>query len=166
MKIDLSRHVPPGLNPRTERNVFFVGLAYAVLRSFGFFFRLSDGLYRLYTGTGEFRRLRSGAMMPDFVEILDSALLGFGLLALCMVVFLFDHYSYYRRGSKSIYLMRRLPNRWEQHRRCLTLPLAAIVLCALLALVLLCLYFLIYMLVTPEVCLQPDQWQKIWSVLR
>ena len=48
---------------------------------------------------------------------------------LCAVI-AFVHYRSYYNPVKSIYVMKRLPNRWELHRRCLTFP----ILYALLAL--------------------------------
>ena len=52
--------------------------------------------------------------------------------------------------------------RVELHRRCLTLPICAAFGCAVCAFVLLLVYFAIYMLMTPQECLQPEQWYKIW----
>ena len=42
------------------------------------------------------------------------------------------HYEYFRRGSKSIYTMKRLPDAAELHRRCLTLPLVYLATAAVL----------------------------------
>ena len=41
---------------------------------------------------------------------------------LCAVI-AFVHYRSYYNPVKSIYVMKRLPNRWELHRRCLTFPI-------------------------------------------
>jgi amino acid transporter len=103
--------------------------------------------------------------MTDFYAILGGALYGFLILALCMPALILYHYAYHYQGSKNIYLMRRLPNRWELHKRCVTLPLLAALICLLSVLVLLCIYLGIYMTATPRECLTPGQWQKIWSVL-
>jgi len=59
------------------------------------------------------------------------------------------NYASHRMGSRSDYLMRRLPDRWEWHRRCLTVPLAAVALSALLVLALLVIFFLVYQYRTP-----------------
>jgi uncharacterized membrane protein YqhA len=90
---------------------------------------------------------------------------GFLILALCMLALIVYHYAYHYQGSKSIYLMKRLPNRWEMHRRCITLPLLAALICLIAAIAFLLIYFGIYMVFTPKECLTLGQWQKIWSVL-
>lgn len=164
MKLDLSRYAPPGHSLRTERNVLLYGLVFSAVISLNFFLRFSDALGWLYRGNGSSRTLVPGAVMPDFVVLLDRSLIGFFVLAACMAAFAIDHYLYHRRESKSIYLMRRLPDRWELYRRCLTLPLLAAAACLLAALLVLLLYLAIYLTVTPDVCLTPGQWRKIWSV--
>lgn len=161
--LDLSRWAPPGLRWQTERNVFLGVGAGAVLYSFGFLLRYTEARALLYTQESGVSLLRAGAVMEDFAPLLDRALLGFAVQALCMVVFGVYHYVYHNQGSKSMYLMRRLPNRWELHRRCLTLPLLGILASVVLALLLLVLYYEIYMRCTPEQCLTPGQWQKIWN---
>ncbi len=164
MKLDLSRCAPPGLDLRPEKGAFGGGMAFSALFSLSFLTRFSDELERLYWRNGMERTLRPDAVMPDFVQVLGGALIGFAVLALCMAAFVAVHYACHHQGSKSIYLMRRLPNRWERHRRCWTLPLLGIAACLLAAFVLLLIYYAIYMLATPEVCLTPGQWRKIWSV--
>ncbi len=49
----------------------------------------------------------------------------------------------------SIYLMKRLPNPWEYHRRCLTIPFAELVLTGLVVAVILLLFWGLYWLVVP-----------------
>lgn len=167
MKLDLSRCAPPGLELKIEKRVFGWGMVLAVLFSLSFFIHFFNELERLlYWRNGAERTLRPNAVMPDFVEVLGNALLGFVILALCMAAFILVHYAYHHQGSKSIYLMRRLPNRWELHRRCITLPLAAVLLCLAAGFLLLLIYFAVYMRATPAVCLTPGQWRKIWSVIR
>lgn len=119
----------------------------------------------LYGYEGTKRVLLTDAVMPDMGTLIGSALVGFLIIALCMLAMIVYHYAYHLQDSKSIYLMRRLPNRWELHRRCLTLPLLAIVICLLVAVILLLIYYGIYTIATPGECLTPHQWQKIWSVL-
>ena len=55
--------------------------------------------------------------------------------------------------------MRRLPDRWEYHRRCLTIPLLAILSALVLIVVLIGLFYALYLHATPEQCLQPNQWE-------
>lgn len=64
-------------------------------------------------------------------------------------------------GAKSIYLMGRLPDRWELHRRCLTLPLGWLLSAVLLPVLTLLVYYGIYYLITPAACLRPGQLAKL-----
>ena len=108
--------------------------------------------------------MKDGAIMIDFVEILGEGLLGFLIVSALMIAAAVMHYVYHFYESKSIYTMRRLPSRWELHRRCLTLPAVGLVISAITAMIFLVVFYAIYMNMTPDVCLTPGQWQKIWSV--
>lgn len=159
---DLSRYVPLGVDWRSEGKLFCGLLIGAVLFSLGFFQRMSRHLGDLYWYQYGKHTLIPGAVMADFDVVLGRALLGFAVAAVCMAALGALHYARHWRESKSIYLMRRLPDRWELHRRCLALPVMAVALCLLIALALLLLYFGIYLAATPEQCLRPGQWQNIW----
>ncbi len=67
--------------------------------------------------------------MPSFVELQATAVdrswfIGVALGAVALGAWMY--YSHYQ-NSQSVYLMRRLPDKWEYHRRCLTLPLCLLV---------------------------------------
>ena len=162
MKPDLSRRVPPGFPLGSEFKSYVFCLVFAVLYSFSFLIRFFGARGDLYYSDHTGRHLWPGAIMPDFAALFDGALAGVAFAVLCAAGFAVYHYLYHRQGSKSIYLMRRLPDRTVLHRRCLTLPLYFAAVCAVLAALLLVLYFVLYMLATPAQCLTPDQWQKIW----
>lgn len=164
-QLDLQRLVPPGVNARQELTWMLVGWALSFVYSLGFAMRLAQELSALYRVTGGKRVLRIDAVMPDFAGLLGSHLYGFLLVALCMLAIVAYHYLYHRQGSKSIYTMRRLPDGMELHRRCWTLPVLMALASLLAAFVLLMIYYAIYMFVTPESCLTPGQWQKLWSVI-
>lgn len=168
-KPDLQRLVPPGVNAQQELHWICGGWALSLLYSLGFVTGYSQERNNLYmtvtTSAGRQRVLRSGAVMPDFADLLGTHLYGFLLVALCVLAVVVYHYLYHRQGSKSIYLMRRLPDGMELHRRCWTLPVLGALASILLAFVLLMIYYAVYILVTPKSCLPPDQWQKLWSVI-
>jgi hypothetical protein len=68
-------------------------------------------------------------------------------------------------GSRSDYLMRRLPDRWEYPRRCVTLPLLGAVAIIAEFLIVTLIYFAVYALFTPGICL-PAGWQDgLWRVI-
>lgn len=164
-KNSLVRHVPPGVNLNQELGWFAGGIGVSLLYSLGFLIRYGNEYESLFSWDGLAKVLNTSAVMPDFVQILGGSLNGFLVLALCMAAVAAYHYSYHYQGSKSIYLMRRLPDRWELPRRCLTMPLMGILACLCVALLLLLIYYGVYMAFTPRACLAPYQWQKIWSVL-
>ena len=58
------------------------------------------------------------------------------LVVLAALLLIPCNYYAFWRGAKSIYLMRRLPDRWELARRCLAIPLLTVA-CALLLVVIL-----------------------------
>lgn len=164
-KHNLARQVPLGINLNQELGWFATGIGASLLYSLGFLARYSKEYQSLFLWDGMTKKLDTSAVMPDFVRILGGSLSGLLVLALCMVALAVYHYSYHYQGSKSIYLMKRLPNRWELPRRCLALPLLGIITCLCVALLMLLIYYAVYMAFTPPACLAPQQWQKIWSVL-
>lgn len=165
-KLDFSRYAPLGMNLTAFKNILIWGGIAAVFWSFTFVAKLMDSFSSLFRTIRGNKVLRDGAIMPDFAELMKFALIGFLVIAVVMVVFIVYNYAYHRQGSKSIYLMRRLPNRLELHKRCIALPAAAVLLCIVAAFIMLCIYYWIYMAITPEECLTPGQWQKIWRIYR
>lgn len=161
-KLDLSRYAPPGINVRSEWQGYVAGLTVAVAYSMIYLLRYFNAREYLYEWTLKGRQLREGAVMPDFAELMDGLLLVFVAIALTMIGLAVYHYIYHRIDTKSYYVMRRLPNRWELHLRCLTLPLAGLLICGAAALIVIAIYYWIYMGCTPEECLMPGQWAGFW----
>ena len=74
MKIDLSRHAPPGFRVQDEVKGFWGGCFGATAFSLiTFISRFNDELDQLYHRNGSNRTLIPGAIMPDFVEIFDRS---------------------------------------------------------------------------------------------
>ena len=165
-KIRPERFGLPGYDPENrEKNNFIGWLAFSVFISLVFFVgRYSNARDRLYYKdyeTGE-KFLWDGAIMTDFADVLGWSLAGLFLTAAICLSYIIIRYNYLNKESKSIYLMRRLPKRGELWRRCAAAPLLRAAICLVFAFVLLLLYFAIYMIATPDQCLAPDQWAKIW----
>ena len=157
MSTRLSRLVPLGCDGRQELRWLLWGLAagFAVdLRFVLAYFSARGGLY-LYSGG--VRQLIPGAVIAPFSDLLAWSLLGCFGAALAMLALAAWHYATHFRGSRSIYTMRRLPSRWELHRRCLTLPALGAAAYLLEAAALWGLDFLLYALATPAQCL-PGIW--------
>lgn len=164
---DLTRYVPPGYSLDRDLSLFWLSYAGVVLTSiFTFGAQFNEQYHRLFEYVDGQKILDAGEIMPDFVTLLPGVFPVFLLMVPVLLLMTALHYQYfYLGGSKSIYLMRRLPDKWELHRRCLTLPLAGAVIVPLTAAALFLLYYLYYVTSTPPECLTPGQWAKIWSVI-
>ena len=159
----LARYAPIGFPLKKERTLFGFGYGLSIGISLQFLTRYADEKLILKYFSSDFSV--SERMMPDITYLLKNCFLGFQILALFMIFFALYHYAYHFIGSKSIYLMRRLPTKGELLKRCITLPIFGAVLCFVTALLLLLIYYSYYMLATPKQYLPPDQWQKLWSVI-
>ncbi len=161
----LTKYSPPGLELKQEKAVFAWGISLSVLYStFDYFARFVEAHHGLYERINGKLVLNVNATMPNFRSLLSYNFIGFAVLSVIMLGFIIYHYAYYRQGSMSIYLMKRLPKKQEMHKRALTLPILVLLICLATALVLLMIYFTVYMLVTPKACLAPNQWQILWRL--
>jgi len=165
MKLEWSRWTPPGVEFQKELRGYGLGAAAAALYSLLFPIRLINAIDRLYQYTMDGRERIPGVMLPEFTQLMQGVLYGVLLLAVCMAVLAIYHYGYYRMGSRSIYLMRRLPNRWEYHRRNLALPVAGIAGCVVLAALLLVLYWGLYRLCAPSGSIPVGGSRILWGEL-
>lgn len=165
-RFDLSRYLPMGLDWKKETAHFGYWLAGGAIWALMFFTlqfvpRLND-LWRWEDGK---RVLIPGSVMPDFYLLMNYVNVFYFMIGCSMAFVVWRYYQHHSQGSMSIYLMRRLPDRWELHRRCLVFPFIGVVLCLLAAFVTVVLFYAWYMLVVPNECLTPGQWQKYWRFL-
>lgn len=141
MRIDYARFSPPGHSVSSWKRYSIFALVGSSCFSFlTFMSRMIQAL----------EILRYDDHMPDFREVLGAAQFPFFLFAGGALVFVLTFYLYFRQGAKSIYTMRRIRNRWELHRRCWTLPLLTIAVLLMTSQVLEMVYFLLYLIATPE----------------
>ena len=157
MNTRLSRLVPLGCDGRRELRWLLWGLAAGFLVNLRFVLVYLSARSGLYVYSRGVRQLVPGAVIAPFSELLGWSLLGCFAAAAAMAVLAAWHYLTHFRGSRSIYTMRRLPSRWELHRRCLTLPALGAAAYLLEAAALWGLDFLLYALATPAQCL-PGIW--------
>lgn len=159
MRIPIERYAPPGVDVQKEVERTVWGLIAAAVLSLRFLLSYLDFRDNLFTTASNGSRvLKAGILMPSFRSIFSWSFLGFVIFLLAMAALAVLHAAYhYQGGSRPIYLMRRLPDRWEYWRRCLALP-AAGALCALAAMaILLGIYLAVYLNCTPAQCLQ-EMW--------
>ena len=155
MKIDIQRYVPMDMDGAQESTILLWALGGgSVWSSLAFLSTYMQAYDNLFHHQGAFRSsLRTGAMMPGFFELLSGSELLFMILCAIMPFWAIYHYRLHFGTSKSIYLMSRLPDRWDLHRRCLTFPVVGFVSALSLQGLLGCIYWLIYIFVTPRQCL-------------
>lgn len=158
MRIPIERYAPPGVDVQTEVERTVWGLIAAAVLSLRFFLAYVDRRTYVYDLLEDFPGPEKIVVMPTFREIFSWSFLGFWIFLLAMAALAVFHVAYhYQGGSRPVYLMRRLPDRWEYRRRCLALP-AAGALCALVVMaILLGIYLAVYLNCTPAQCL-PEPW--------
>lgn len=150
----LENYIPPGMNCKKELQGICWGLLVAILYSFSFLWKYVEARNELYVWRyGSVKMLQEGAVMPTFESLLEGSFDGFMIFVICMAGLVTWHYFTHVQGSKSIYLMRRLPDEWELHRRCILLPAAASVIAVIMAAALVLVYYGIYLFFTPQQCL-------------
>ena len=157
--------VPPGMKLEGELIFFLLAMLAALFYAIRFFARLleqTDALYQ--TAFGE-RSLISCAVMAPFYQVFDHAWDGYFLVLFCMLGFGICHMLYYRQDAKSIYTMRRLPDRISFIRYTWTLTVCEVMICLLFALGCLLVSFWMYCTVTPPECLPDGQWSLFWENL-
>ncbi len=166
MKFDLDRYAPMGFPLMQELKIFAWSFGISILYSFGFLLRYLDAREELFEFTLAGKKvLIAGAIMPEMSSLIGNAFYGFFLIPLLAITGIIYHYLFHKQGSKSIYLMKRLPNPWEFPKRCLTFPLLAILLSIIAALILYLLYYCIYLCFTPKACLPTASLTILRSVL-
>lgn len=159
-KADLSRHTPLGRKTSQPMQGGIFMLAVAVLRAvvelMDNYLTARDALFEVVPPVRvpfPHRELIPGAVIQPFSCLIQGSLDFFPLFWLFMAWEVIDAYLYHRRGSMSIYLMRRLPEPMELHRRCWGKPLIYTAGSIGVMGVILLVYFLIYLVFTPAVCL-------------
>ena len=119
-----------------------------------FFFKYAEAREKLYeySITGK-RQLIIGAVICDFGSLIEYVFLGFFIIIIVTLLTTLFFYFYHYDGSKMLYLMKRLPDKGELWRRCVTLPIAGAVLLVIWMNILRLFYFAIYLIFTPSQCL-------------
>lgn len=139
-KYDLTCLVPPGVNAKEEAQAVVLGLAASVIFSFGFLIRLNKVCREEAAGAAE--------SIPVFPKLLGNSLAGFVVMIIAMALLCIVHWHMHYKDSKSIYLLKRLPDKLELLRRTAGLPIAGAALSIILALILFAVYFAVFNLYT------------------
>lgn len=161
----LERYAPPGYELKPElSNILFLSVA-SLLVSFMFFLRFREAYNLLFDFENGVKVLLPNAQMPDFETLSKDAFSLFRTLSVGLPLFIWYHYRYFKVETKSVYLMLRLPNRFEYHMRCWAIPLAFILLSYLAIILLKVIYFTYYLNMIPLSAWPPGQSMNLWSVI-
>ena len=150
----LEKYAPLGIDVDTEFGWYILGVVITTVHSIvQFFINYTNAINDLYTYRAGKRILIEGIIIQDFSGLTED-LFSFSTI-ICIVTFLTTiyHYMYHYQGSKMMYLMKRLPDKWDLHRRCWTLPIVGTVLMAVWTIILKGIYYAVYILCTPSQCL-------------
>jgi hypothetical protein len=157
-KINWSRYTPPGRENSQFLICAWLWLAGAVLWSLRFPVNYIGARSQLYARSGgmvsyQTKVLIPGRVIDPFFAIAEDSFNLFPVFWLFLLLEAVACYASFRQNTMSIYLMRRLPDRWELHRRCWGKPLILSLLGLGIMVGVLGFYFLIYVLFTPAGCL-------------
>lgn len=131
---------PPGAHILIEIIVSAVLLCFLVLGSMRFYQRMDDWKKTSREMQASYDRLKEEAggglvevrwsegAFKNLDYFLEDCFTAYPLLILWCVFLVILHYVGFYRGSKSVYVMKRLRSKAEMHRRCLLFPMA----CALI----------------------------------
>ena len=158
-KPDLSRYAPLGrkTSQPMQGGIFMLVVATlrAVVELMDNYLAARDRLFETVrvSMTAVHRELIPGAVIHPFPKLIQGSLDFFPWFWAFMLWEVIDCYLYHRKETKSIYLMRRLPDRWDLHRRCWGRPLIYVVGSIILMTAILLFYYAVYLVFTPKECL-------------
>lgn len=99
----------------------------------------------------------SDLKMPYFCQLQEHSYYGY-ILAILMVLFIqaYWNYSYYNKETKSVYVMKRLPDRKEYHRTIWISPAIEALYVAAVMAAHTAADLILYLAATPDIALYPD----------
>ena len=98
-------------------------------------------------------RLDPTRTILPFWDLLEGTpLLGLWIFLAVMPILVWRYYHYHTQGTMAVYTMRRLPDRWEYHRRCWTQPILSAIVELILYAILVGLCWLLWYFATPAPC--------------
>ena len=158
MTFDLSRLLPPGWDQEGLKVRLIWGHLLSPVTMLGFLKRYTDARSALYDyqpdATGRYIPvLNPSRTISPFSPLMEGVpYLGMWCFLLVMALQVWRYYGYHTQGAMSVYTMRRLPDRWEFHRRCWAQPILSALAEMLLFAVLTGLCWLIWYFATPTPC--------------
>lgn len=154
---DFDRLMPPGM---TYNRIFRTFLTVLLLGVCVWW----SGLFSLISELGNLKINLDQGMYDHFPmphissvqELMHLTVLIFVAGAILQLFFVADNYQYFRKNSKSIYLMRRVDDPWLMTKQCWTVPLIGCAAALFFLVLLYGIFCLIYFLSVPTEAL-PEQ---------
>ena len=166
MKKLIQRLSPPGMRLTAEKAIVAVCWSLSTIWAVGTF--ITNYLFErsfLFHPEGDLEFLRGGIPpIPSFAALTEGASLGFYTTALIISGFTTFRFLYFIQGSKSIYLIRRLPQRTALFKQTAALPLLGIAVTWMIFLVLTGMMIAVYLLATPKSGLPAEPFKDVWEV--
>ena len=136
---------PPGTRAKRELFWIIAGICVSALISLTFVYRY----HKNYQECAWLYSMGRTAAMPLFSELLGNAFFGFTVMLILMAALVLLHYASLNGISKSIYVMKRLPQRSAVIRYVCGMPVLGAALIIACAAAILLIYWLIYRFATP-----------------
>lgn len=151
MKLNLYKLTPPGTDIPKYKNKLRLALYICIAVSQTYWFRYFQCRSWLFVNG----KLVAGRTMEPFWEVFSvngsyPYVLPYAAAVLMMLWWMLTFYRSFYQDSKSIFLMKRLPDRWELARRCVTVPLLCMGIFIALLLVHIAVFYVGYLLFTPK----------------
>jgi len=162
----LAKYAPPGTDIRREL-IYYAAFCFIFIFCFSlsFLFSYFSALNSLYMYDHGRRILIEGEKIQDINSLMRLRFAGYWEFAISCAIMAIVHYFSFINETKSIYVMKRLPDAKKLHVYCLTLPVLALLAGTILTALLMFAYAQIYFHVTPAECLPEFTGFDIWRAL-
>lgn len=162
MKNKLKYYAPIGISFNTI--FWFLVLEYTIIifSSLNYFSHLENALYEQQLSSS-----KAGVIieMESFVSILGLSFNAVPLTFIgCIIGLGIYNWGHHYKHSNSVYLMKRLPNKYEYFRRVMTIPIVSGLLLLVIVFVLLVIYYNAYITKSPEGSVASGQLQLLFDV--
>ncbi len=153
MKNKIERYFPLGYNYKAEIVVTVLTYIGTSLTSAWWYFMFMNATVSdMYEYIGGEKILVENAQdyIAPFVSYLLLSMYVFAVIPVLSLALGLYHYLYHYQHSKSIYLMKRLPDRKELYIRCFSIPVFIVIIGVLIMVFLTGLYFGYYIKIIPQ----------------
>ena len=115
----LWRYLPAGYNPEREESIMIFGILCSIVIS---------GIscisnFKVYIGALSTNGQSIDIIIEKFSSILNEGTKIFLVAAILELIFIYVHYKYYTKDSMTIYLVKRVPEKYYYLKTCIISPI-------------------------------------------